>query len=97
MPKESNVDKALRLHKQAEAAKKAAIGDLLAERRAIDAKLEQLGYQERAPRGRGRKQAAKKATAPKTAARAAKVCPVCKQPGHDGRRHRWDKKDTAKK
>ena len=98
MTKESNIDKALRLHKEAEAAKKAAIGDLLQQRTAIDAKLEQLGYGDvdGAPRGRRGKRSAKKVTQSKAPARAAKVCKVCGKAGHDGRRHRWDKKDAKK-
>jgi hypothetical protein len=94
MAKESNIDKALRLHKEAAAAKKAAIGDLLQQRTAIDAKLIQLGHAEGTPVSRGRR---KKAAAPKVAARAsAKVCRICGQAGHDGRKHRWDKKDAKK-
>lgn len=71
------VDKALQAHQQAENLRQEAISALLLERKTIADQLRALGHVE------GQKPAKQ---AP--AANPEKVCPVCKEKGHDGRFHR---------
>ncbi len=86
MPKEeSAVEKALRLQQEFETTRQAGIDELLKARAEIDEKLALLGYAPSVPSTKPR--------ATKAGAKAAeKVCKVCGEIGHDGRRHRGEKK-----
>lgn len=76
------VDKALQAHQTAQNLKQEAIASLLLDQKTIADQLKALGYVE------GQK-LVKKGPAPVS---SEKVCPVCKEKGHDGRFHRSDKK-----
>lgn len=76
MPNNPLVDKALSLDQQAKTARQEAINALQNERRAIDEHLKALGAN-----------TPSKVKTPKTA-NPNKVCPVCKEKGHDGRFHK---------
>jgi hypothetical protein len=79
------VDKALQAHQTAENLRHEAITALVDDQKTIADQLKALGYVE------GQK-VVKKSPAP---VNAEKVCPICKEKGHDGRFHRSDKKPAT--
>jgi hypothetical protein len=81
------VDKALQAQQTAENLKQEAITSLLGEQRTIADQLKALGYVE------GQKMPPKKAVT----LDPNKVCPVCKEKGHDARRHKNDPKPAPSK
>jgi len=89
------VDKTLQLMETLETLKEQAIGELLAQRREIEDKLERLGWEE----PRTFSSDSRLITVPHRPLKAgavdpSKPCPKCGKLGHDGRFHRYQKEQT---
>ena len=83
---DGTVERALKIQKEAAELRQTAIKELLRQQSDIQQKLALLGH----TAGRMPKRGRPKKEVP-TIEVSTKVCKVCGQPGHDGRRHRWEK------